>query len=112
MSLEGVVENGVIVPDPAAEPLPDGTRVQFVPMTGMEPLIRKTPGVCGGRACIGRRRIPVWGVIEYQRLGQSDEALMAQFEPPLSREELDAAMKYAAAHPEEIADDIRENDEE
>ena len=112
MRLEGVVSNGVIVPDPSPSPLADGTRVKFVPTTGMEPHIRKTPGVCGGRACVGRRRIPVWGLVEYRLLGQPDDELMAQYEPPLTRTELDAAWKYAAAHPDEIAADIRENDEE
>jgi hypothetical protein len=27
--------------------------------------IRKTPGVCGGGACVGRTRIPVWLLIAY-----------------------------------------------
>ncbi len=35
MRLEGVVSNGVIVPDPSSAPLADGTRVQFTPVTGM-----------------------------------------------------------------------------
>lgn len=49
MSLEGTVQNGVIVLDPGGPPLAEGTRVEVAPRTGMEPLIRKTPGVCGGR---------------------------------------------------------------
>src|SRR5438552_8140934 len=57
MSLEGTVRNGVIVLDPGGPPLADGTRVEVAPRTGMEPLIRKTPGVIGGDACIGNRRI-------------------------------------------------------
>jgi uncharacterized protein (DUF433 family) len=111
MLLEGVVSNGVIVPDPSADPLPEGTRVQFTLTTGMEPHIRKTPGVCGGDACIGRRRIPVWMLVEGRSLGLSDEQLLADYSPPLTREELNAAWKYAAAHPEEIAKAIRENEE-
>src|SRR3954470_3571292 len=91
MSLEGTVRNGVIVLDPGSPPLPDGTRVEVAPRTGMEPLIRKTPGVCGGRACVGRRRMPVWGLVEYRNLGATDEQLLAQYEPPLTRAELDAA---------------------
>ena len=54
MSLEGTVQNGVIVLDPGGPPLADGTRVEVAPRTGMEPLIRKTPGVCGGRAGVRR----------------------------------------------------------
>ena len=111
MLLEGVVSNGVIVPDPSASPLAEGTRVQFVPTTGMEPHIRKTPGVCGGRACVGRRRIPVWSLVESRQIGISDGTLLTDFDPPLTPTELDAAWKYAAAHPDEIAADIRDNDE-
>ena len=111
MLLEGVVSKGVIVPDPSAAPLAEGTRVQFVPTTGMEPHIRKTPGVCGGRACVGRRRIPVWSLVESRQIGISDATLLTDFDPPLTPTELDAAWKYAAAHPDEIAADIRDNDE-
>jgi uncharacterized protein (DUF433 family) len=111
MSLEGTVQNGVIVLDPGSPPLADGTRVEVAPRTGMEPLIRKTPGVCGGRACVGRRRITVWGLVESRDLGISDETLLTDFDPPLTRAELDAAWRYAAANPDEIARDIRENHE-
>ena len=111
MLLEGVVSNGVIVPDPSSSPLADGTRVQYVPTTGMEPHIRKTPGVCGGSACVGRRRMPVWSLVESRQIGVSEATLLTDFDPPLTRAELDAAWKYAAAHPDEIAADIRDNDE-
>jgi len=111
MNLEGTVQNGVIVLDPGGPPLADGTRVEVAPRTGMEPLIRKTPGVCGGRACVGRRRIAVWMLVEYRNLGATDEQLAAQYEPPLSPEEVAAAWRYAALHPDEIAADIRDNDE-
>jgi uncharacterized protein (DUF433 family) len=112
MSLEGTVQNGVIVLDPGSPLLADGTRVEVAPRTGMEPLIRKTPGVCGGRARVGDRRMPVWSLVEYRNLGGTDVQIMAQYEPPLTRAELDAAWRYADTHPEEIAADIRDNDEE
>jgi uncharacterized protein (DUF433 family) len=112
MSLEGTFQNGVIVLDPGSPPLADGTRVEVAPRTGMEPYIQKTPGVCGGDACIGRRRIAVWMVVEYRDMGATDEQLMTQYDPPLTRAELDAALRYAAAHPEEIAANIRENNED
>src|SRR3954466_13572268 len=91
MSLEGTVQNGVIVPDADAPPLPDGTRVEYAPRTGMEPAINKTPGVCGGDACIGRRRIAVWMLVEARNLGISDDTLLTDYDPPLTRAELDAA---------------------
>src|SRR5437016_4075174 len=111
MSLEGTIQNGVVVLDPGSPSLADGTRVEVAPRTGMEPFIRKTPGVCGGRACVGNRRIAVWMLAEYRRLGATDEQLMAQFDPPLAAAELDAAWRYAASNPDEIAADIRDNDE-
>jgi uncharacterized protein (DUF433 family) len=42
-------------------------------------------------------------------VGISDERLLADYDPPLSPLELEAAWRYAAAHPEEIAQAIREN---
>jgi uncharacterized protein (DUF433 family) len=110
MSLEGTVRNGVIVLDSDGPPLADGTRVEVAPRTGMEPLIRKTPGVCGGRACIGRRRLAVWMLVEARNAGIRDERLLVDYDPPLTVAELDAAWQYAAAHPEEIAQALREND--
>jgi uncharacterized protein (DUF433 family) len=87
----------------------EGTRVEIAPRTGMEPLIRKTPGVCGGRACVGNRRLPVWSLVSYRRQGVSDEQLLSQFDPPLNRMELEAAWSYAQHHAEEIAADLRDN---
>src|SRR3954469_18018443 len=109
MSLEGTVRNGVIVLDPGGPPLADGTRVEVAPRTGMEPLIRKTPGVLGGDACVGNRRIAVWMLVEARNIGISDEQLLTDYDPPLTGAELDAAWRYAAAHPEEITRAIREN---
>ena len=110
MSLEGTVQNGVIVLDPGSPPLADGTRVDVAPRTGPEPLIRKTPGVCGGRARVGDRRIAVWSLVESRTLGVSEQQLLSDFSPPLTREELDAAWRYAGLHPDEIAADIRDNE--
>ncbi len=107
MSLEGTVHNGVIVLDPGGPPLADGTRVEVAPRTGMEPLIRKTPGVIGGDACVGNRRIAVWMLVEARNAGIGNEQLLNDYDPPLTRAELDAAWQYAAAHPEEIAQAIR-----
>jgi uncharacterized protein (DUF433 family) len=111
MSLEGTVQNGVIVLDPGSPPLADGTRVEVAPRTGMEPLINKTPGVCGGRARVGNRRIAVWSLVESRNIGVSEEQLLADFSPPLTREELDAAWRYAELHADEIAADIRDNED-
>ena len=110
MSLEGTIQNGVVVLDPADLPLADGTRVEVAPRTGMEPLIRKTPGVCGGDACLGDHRIAVWMVVEFRIGGEPHAAILAAY-PQLTTADLDAAWRYAAAHPNEIAEAIRANAE-
>ena len=109
MSLEGTVHNGVIVPDADAPFLPDGTRVEYAPRTGLEPAINKTPGVSGGDACIRRTRIPVWLLVSLRNLGANDAKLLDAY-PTLTATDLDAAWKYHAAHPEEIARVIREQE--
>lgn len=71
--------------------------------------ITKTPGVCGGDACIRGHRIPVWLLVGYHRLGKSDADLLGDY-PTLTAADLQAAWEYAAANPEEIDDDIRTNE--
>jgi len=39
--------------------------------------IEKRPGVCGGAACVVRTRIPVWTLVQGQRLGLSEAELLA-----------------------------------
>ena len=72
--------------------------------------ITKTPGVCGGRACIQDTRITVWGLVAHRRLGMSDAAIL-QGIPHLKAEDLLAAWEYAAVYPAEIEEDIRQNTE-
>lgn len=72
--------------------------------------ITKTPEVCGGRACIAGHRITVWGIVAYRRLGMSDGRILEAIQG-LTPADLDAAFDYAAAHPDEIDRDIRENEE-
>jgi uncharacterized protein (DUF433 family) len=72
--------------------------------------IEKTPDVCGGSACIGSTRIPVWGLVEARRLGCSESDLLINY-PTLSATDLANAWAYVEAFPEEIEAEIRENDE-
>jgi uncharacterized protein (DUF433 family) len=74
--------------------------------------IRKTPGVLGGDACVGNRRIAVWMLVQAKQLGVSDEQLRNDYEPPLTQAELDAAWDYYAKHREEIDQAIRDNEED
>lgn len=71
--------------------------------------ISKRPDVCGGDACIRDSRITVWGLVVYRRLGMPDEVVF-QAVPGLTPADLEAAWEYAAAHPEEIDQAIRENE--
>src|SRR5512136_2533631 len=72
--------------------------------------IAKTPGVCGGDACIATTRIPVWSLVSDRRLGMSDGKILEAF-PHLTAADLVNAWAYADANPEEIERAIRENDE-
>jgi uncharacterized protein (DUF433 family) len=71
--------------------------------------ITKTPGVCGGDACIRGHRIPVWLLVGYRQLGKSDADLLGDY-PQLTAADLQGAWEYAAANPKEIDDDIRANE--
>ena len=72
--------------------------------------ISKKPDRCGGDACIRDSRIPVWVLVNYRRLGGSDQDLLRDY-PSLTPADLQAAWEYSAAHQEEIDGAIRENEE-
>ena len=72
--------------------------------------VEKTPGVCGGDACIRKTRHTVWGLVEWRRLGLSDVEILDRH-PDLTAADLDVAWKYDEQHREEIDRAIRENDE-
>jgi type III restriction enzyme len=71
--------------------------------------IEKTPGVCGGRACIRNTRITVWGLVNSRRLGAADEQILENI-VGLTPEDLHAAWDYYREHAAEIDEDIRTNE--
>src|SRR5437660_1230923 len=71
--------------------------------------IEKTPGVCGGDACIRRTRHSVVGLMEWRKLGVSDEKLKTMFDPPLTQADLDVAWEYYDGHRQEIEQRLWEN---
>ena len=73
--------------------------------------ISKTLDVCGGDACIRDKRITVWGLVEWRRLGQSDEEILSGI-PGLTRADLNAAWEYSRLHVDEIEAAIRLNTDE
>jgi uncharacterized protein (DUF433 family) len=72
--------------------------------------IKKTPGVCGGSACITGTRITIWGLVEARCLGYSEADLLTSY-LSLSATDIANAWVYAKAFPEEIERAIRENEE-
>ena len=68
-------------------------------------LIRKTPGVCGGSACVRDTRIAVWTLWRLKEAGRTDAQLLADY-PSLSARDLAAAWDYARQHPDEIRQDV------
>ena len=73
--------------------------------------IQKTSGVCGGRACVGNTRIPVWTLISFLQQGATDEDMIRAY-PALSVDHLNLVREYYEAHRAEIDYDIREQGKE
>ncbi len=73
------------------------------------PGIEKTPGVCGGSACLANTRLPVWLLAQARRGGVSEADLLLDY-PSLRAEDLVNAWAYVSAHQAEIDEDIRQNE--
>jgi uncharacterized protein (DUF433 family) len=73
--------------------------------------ITKKPDRCGGDACVRDTRITVWGLVQWRRLGLTDEQIL-QAVQGLQPTDLQAAWDYFASHPDEIDQTIRTNEEE
>src|SRR3954466_9273595 len=67
--------------------------------------IRHTEGVAGGDARLRNNPIPVWTLVQWQKLGRSEAQLLADF-PGLTRDDLDAVWAYYRDHTAEIEDAI------
>lgn len=70
--------------------------------------IQKTPGICGGEACIAGTRIAVWLLVEARQMGISEAQLLQDY-PHIRAADLVNAWAYAEAYPEEIATAIGAN---
>ena len=73
------------------------------------PGIEKTPGVCGGSACVVRTRIPVWVLENYRRLGWTEATILTNY-PTLRAADLVHAWACVDARREEIDEAIRQNE--
>lgn len=72
------------------------------------PHIQKTPGVCGGRACIADTRIRVLDIVGLERRGFDPEEMLRMYAVPLTLAQVHAALAYYYDHPEEIEASILE----
>lgn len=79
-------------------------------ISGSSGRIHRTPGICGGEACVGMTRITVWMLEEARRAGVGDLDLLKDY-PGLSVFDLEAAWQYVESHREEIEQAIRLNRE-
>jgi uncharacterized protein (DUF433 family) len=69
--------------------------------------ITKTPGVCGGRACIAGHRVRVADVVAWhERRGYSPDEVLALF-PGIGLGDVHAALAYYFDHRDEIDADLR-----
>jgi uncharacterized protein (DUF433 family) len=74
-------------------------------------LVKRTPGVAGGHACIRDTRIAVWTLISLMQQGADDRELGLNF-PGLTRFDFVTARAYYDAHREEIEATIADHDRE
>ncbi|MHB9047359.1 MAG: DUF433 domain-containing protein [Pirellulales bacterium] len=73
--------------------------------------ITKTPGVCGGRACIAGHRIRVMDIVGWhERRGYTAAQIVDMF-PGVTRADIYAALAYYYDNREEVEDDFR-NDQQ
>jgi uncharacterized protein (DUF433 family) len=94
--------------------LGDAERQQFLGAIAQDyhvrdPGVESHPEICGGEPCIVRTRIPVWALVQSQRLGLSDAEILRCY-PSLRAEDLVNAWSYARQHAEEIDRQILENE--
>ena len=75
------------------------------------PGIESDPRVLGGEPCVVRTRIPVWLLVRARELGSSEAALLHNY-PTLRAEDLANVWGYARSHSQEIAQQIRDNEDE
>jgi uncharacterized protein (DUF433 family) len=76
-------------------------------MTTSTEHIAKTPGICGGRACIAGHRIRVADIVVWhERRGYSPDEIVAMF-PGLALADVHAALAYYFDHRAEIDADLQ-----
>src|SRR6266581_495119 len=73
------------------------------------PHITKTPGVCGGKACIDGTRIRVNNIVFLHKDGANDEKILEAY-PDLTPAQIHAALAYYYDNREEIDAELSEGE--
>lgn len=74
-------------------------------MVANEQRIVSNPAVCGGQPCFRGSRVPVHLVLEFLAAGESMEDVLREY-PQLSRDDILAAIAYAARLAREETDSV------
>jgi uncharacterized protein (DUF433 family) len=72
---------------------------------GWEQRITVNPAVRSGKPCIKGTRITVYDILEYLAGGISEDQILADF-PDLTREDVRAALAFAAARERRLANSV------
>jgi uncharacterized protein (DUF433 family) len=74
------------------------------------PHITRTPGVCGGKACIDGTRVRVMDIVVLHDRGMAPEAMLDHYDSrPLTLAEVYSALAYYHDHEDEIAASFEED---
>jgi uncharacterized protein (DUF433 family) len=73
-------------------------------------IIRKTPNVCGGEACVRDTRHTVSGLVQWRRLGLTDDQIRERH-PDLSPADLESVWSYYLENRDEVDEVIRQDEE-
>lgn len=81
--------------------------------TNLTPLVltavTKSPGICGGDACVSGTRVPVWVLEQARQLGMKNSDILEDY-PSITWAQLLSAWQYAEENRAEIEAQIRENE--
>lgn len=72
---------------------------------GWEQRITVNPAIRSGKPCIKGTRITVYDVLEYLAGGMSEDQILSDF-PDLTREDIRAALAFAAARERRLANSV------
>lgn len=72
------------------------------------PHITKSPGVCGGRACVAGTRVRVMDIVAMHEEGMTPERIVEELTSLSGVEDVYAALLYKRDHQDEIAADFSE----